>query len=77
MQSLRPSAASGKPKMLLKTQIFEEKKAIFPVKKRFWPIFHRFINYEKCLKTIFKDRKGLLTVTVEVKRSFPRELRGR
>ena len=42
---------SETPKMLLKTQNFE-KKAMIPVKKRFWPIFSRIIECDKPQGTI-------------------------
>ena len=57
------------PKRLLKTQIFE-KKAIFAEKERFWPIISRIIECDKPQGTICKGPKGVLTITVEVIRSF-------
>ena len=58
------------PKRLLKTQIFEKKKAIFQEKKRFWPIFSRIIEYDKPQRTIYEGPQGILAITVEVKRSI-------
>ena len=54
---------------MLKTQIFE-KKAIFPVKKRFWPVFFRITECDKPQGTLCKDSKSIPTVTVEVIASF-------
>ena len=58
------------PSMLLKTKTLEKKKAIFPVKKRFWPIFSRIIECDKCQGTLCKGPKGILTFIVEVIGSF-------
>ena len=52
-------------KRLIKTQNFE-KKAIFPVKKSFWPIFPGLIEHDKPQKTIYKGLEGLLTGIVKV-----------
>ena len=57
------------PKAMLKTIKFE-KKATFPVNKTFWPTFSRIIEFEKRRGTIYKSPQGILTVTVEVTRSF-------
>ena len=64
------------PKTLLKTQFFE-KKATFLVKKRFWSIFFRNIELEKCQGTTFKGSQGNLTIFVEIKRAVLWDLRGR
>ena len=48
------------PKRLLKTQTFE-KKAIFRVKKKLWPIFSRSIGHDKCQGTIYKGPERYLT----------------
>ena len=64
------------PKNLLKTQIFE-KKAIFPLKKRFWPIFSRNIQHDKCRGTFYKGPQGALTIIVQTIRTFVWHLRGR
>ena len=50
------------PMSLLKTQIFE-KKANFPVKKRFWPIFSRNIPHDKCRGTFYKGPQVVLTIS--------------
>ena len=49
------------------------KKAIFPA-KRFWPFFSHYRVW-KTSKTIYKGPKGILTITVEVIRSFLWDLR--
>ena len=56
------------PKRMLKTKFFE-KKANIPVNKRFWP--SRIIKCDKPQKTIYEGPKGILTIAVEVIRSFP------
>ena len=43
---------------MLKTQLFE-KKAIFPVKKRFWPKFSQNIEHNKGQETFFDGPEGL------------------
>ena len=48
------------PKRLLKTKIFEKKKAIYPVKKRLWLIFSRDIEHDKCQGTVYKGSQGSL-----------------
>ena len=58
------------PKRLFKTQIFEKKKASFPVNKRFWPFLSRIIECDKTQGTICKGPKGIPTFTEEVIRSF-------
>ena len=50
------------PKRLLK-------KAKFPVNKFFWPFF-RITECDKPSGTIYKGLQGILTITVEVKKSF-------
>ena len=54
---------------LLKTHIFW-KKAIFSAKKCICPIFFRFVECDKPQETIYRIRKDVLTISVEVKRSF-------
>ena len=62
-------------KRLLKTKFFE-KKSTFLVKKRFWRNFSRIIESEKTQWTVFEGPIGNLTLTVEVIRSFHKDLRG-
>ena len=57
------------PKRLLETQFFE-KKAVFPVKKIFWPLFSRIFDCDKPHKTVCSGPKGLLAITAESIRSF-------
>ena len=57
------------PRSLLKTQCFE-KKANFPMKKVFWPNSSRINEHDKCQGTSYKGPQGVLTITVEVTRSF-------
>ena len=52
------------PKRLLKTQFFG-KKAKFPVKKKFWPIFSRIFECEKPRGSKSKDPKGIPAFNVE------------
>jgi len=52
----------------LETQIFE-KKAIFPVKERFWPIFNHIIEYDEPQGIFCMDPQGILAITIEVIRS--------
>ena len=59
----------------LKTQIFE-KKANFPVKKRFWLIFSLNFECDKPPGTICKGSKVILTVTVELIGDFFSDPRG-
>ena len=56
-------------KKLLKTNFW--KKAIFLVKKRFWPFFsyNRVIECDKSQRTLCKSPRGNLTFTAEVTRS--------
>ena len=46
---------------------FLKKKAKFPVKKRFWPIFSQVIECDGPQRTIFEGPQGILTITVQVK----------
>ena len=58
------------PKMLLKKQTFDRKKAIFPMKKVLWILFSRFLEHEKCQGTFYKGLRGFLTFIVQLIRSF-------
>ena len=60
---------------LLKTNFFA-KKSIFLVQKRFWRNFSRIIESDKPQWTVFEGPIGNLTFTVEVIRSFLKDLRG-
>ena len=51
-------------KRLLKTQIFE-KKAIFPPKKLFRPIFSRIIEYEKPQGKKYGGPQAIMTVILQ------------
>ena len=64
-----------RPKRLFKTQIFEKKKATFPVKKIF-DIFSRNIKHSKTQGTLYKVPYGILVMTVEKKinSSVPKRL---
>ena len=55
---------------------FLKNKAIFPVKKKLWPISSRIIEHDKRPETIGKGPQGNLTMNVEVKRSFLQDPRG-
>ena len=55
---------------------FLKKKAIFPVKKKLWPISSRIIEHDKRPETIGKGPQGNLTIHVEVKRPFLQDPRG-
>ena len=55
---------------------FLKKKAIFPVKKRFWPFSSRNIEHHKRQRTTFKGPQGNLTINVEVIRPFLQDPRG-
>ena len=55
---------------------FLKNKAIFPVKKRLWPISSRIIELDKRPETTYKGPQGNLTINVEVKRSFLQDPRG-
>ena len=48
----------------MKTQLIE-KKANFPVKKRFGRIFSRIIEHDKCQVSIYKDPEGNLGTIVQ------------
>ena len=50
--------------------------AKFPVKKRLWPVFSRFIGCGKPQKTFCWGPKVIVTTTVEVLWSLPQHLRG-
>ena len=56
------------PKRLMQHQ-FVKKRQNFANKKRSWPSF-RIIEFEKAQRTIFEGLKSLLTITLEVERSF-------
>ena len=56
-------------KRLLKHK-FSEKKANFPGKKRFWPIFSRIFECDKPQVTNCKGPKDILAITVEARGSF-------
>ena len=51
---------------MLKKQIFE-KKANFPVKKKFSAYFSQVIECDGPQRTIFEEPQGILTITVQVK----------
>ena len=53
---------------MLRTQIFE--KAIFPVKKSFWPIFFRNIGLHNCQVRNYKGLEGISSAIVQLLRSF-------
>ena len=67
---------SGTRKRLLETQIFE-KKAVFPVKKRFWPTFSCSSECDKPQVANCKGAKGIPAVFVEGIRLFFWDLKGR
>ena len=56
-------------------QVFT-KKGYISGDKRFWPLFSRFIDCDKCQRTNCKSPKGVLAITVEVIRSFLWRLEG-
>ena len=56
--------------MLLKKQIFDKKKATFPMKKILWVLFSRFMEHEKCQGTFYKGLQGFLTFMVQMIRSI-------
>ena len=58
------------PQLLLKKQIFDKKKATFPMKKILWVLFSRFMEHEKCQGTFYKGLHGFLTFMVQMIRSF-------
>ena len=51
---------------LLKTQIFENTKAISPVKRIFWPIFSPSIAKDNSQRTFSKGPEVILTLIVQV-----------
>ena len=53
-----------------------KKKATFPVKKRFSPIFSRIIEQGERQKTTYKGPQGNMTINVEVIRPFLQDPRG-
>ena len=53
-----------------------EKKANFPMKKRFWPIFSRIFECYKPQGTNCKGPKGILGMTVEAIRASLQRMRG-
>ena len=53
----------------MKTQT-AEKKASFPIKKIFWPIFSPFIGHDKRQETTYMGTEGTLTGIVHAKWSF-------
>ena len=55
---------------LLKTQFFWKKKAIFPVKKRFLPIFSHFIEQNKVQDTICDGLQGLFDICFAIDKFF-------
>ena len=55
------------PKRMLKTQIFGIN-ANFPMKKRFWPIFSRFLECDKPQALKCKGPRGFPAFTVQVNR---------
>ena len=64
------------PKRLLKSQMFE-RKAIFPVKKSFWPVFSRNMEHDNCQRTFYKGPQGILTTLGQILWTFICDLRGR
>ena len=60
------SVNSVTPKKLLKTQLFE-KKANFPVKKSFWPVFSLILECDKPAGRIYEYPQSNLTNFFEVK----------
>ena len=64
------------PRRLLKTHFFE-KKANFPVKKRFWPLLPPIIECHKPQRTVFKGTRGFFHhwyVCFKIKSLGPRML---
>ena len=57
-------------------QIFEQKKADFPVMKKFCPPFFRFIQHDKIQGKFYKGPRGFLTFIVQMIKSFLWDLRG-
>ena len=62
---------------LLKTQIFEKGKTIFPPKKLIRPFFSRIGEYEKAPGTNYRGPQCIMTGIAQVKRSFLQDLRSR
>ena len=46
------------------------------MRKRLWPIFSRFIEHENWQRAQYEGRQGVLTLIVEIIRTFPWDLRG-
>ena len=64
------------PRRLLNSQVFG-KKADFPVKKRFWPIFSHFIEHNKGQEIFLRDHRFCLTIILQVIKVYLWDLRGR
>ena len=64
------------PKRLLKTEIFQ-KRQTFHWKKNVLPIFSRFIEHEKCQRTIYKGPQCIFTIFVQLIKTFLWDLRDR
>ena len=52
-----------------------KQKYIFPVNKKFWPIFFCIIEHDICQGTIYKGPPGLLTKFMQLIRSFRWDLK--
>ena len=65
------------PKRLLKTKIFEKKKATYPVKKNFGLFFSRDIEHAKSQGTVYRGSQGVLTFISQMICTFICHLRGR
>ena len=61
---------------LLKTQSFEIE-ANFPLRKRFWPLLSLIIEHDECQKTVYRRSQCILTIIVQMIRSFLWDQRGR
>ena len=57
--------------------MFEDKKATFPVKKKFWHIFSRTVELEKPPQETYKGPEAFSTIIAQMIRSFLRDLKGR
>ena len=57
------------PRRLLNSKIFG-KKADFPVKERFWPIFSHFIEHNKGHEIFFEGPQGLFDVVFAIDKSL-------
>ena len=55
---------------------FLKKKANFPVRKSFWPVFYRMFEFDKPQGTVYISPEASLTITDEKLRSFLHDLRG-